>query len=249
MWASDPSSNFVRVVNQEAALAGHTPSHASRLALWMSCAGPQCLQSLYYFYGRSAPLADNIGTKYTMLDPAFDKGHRARYIENGVERRVLDWDDNEAHRLWYDDGSKYRLRLRPQWTIEDIEDLYDDGSDNEAYNDNIRELKGGFREYAPLMKIILNNSIFEASDALSTIHGTRDSEKKLRESMKKIVKKCRKFVGLLGCATSSVQEDEEEEHFDDEVEEEHFKDEAGDDAEEEDDKEQEEGIEVEQSDE
>lgn len=29
-------------------------------------------------------LDQNIGTWYTMLDPAFDKGHRARFIENGV---------------------------------------------------------------------------------------------------------------------------------------------------------------------
>ena len=30
------------------------------------------------------PLADNIGPRYSMLDYAFDKGHRARFIENGV---------------------------------------------------------------------------------------------------------------------------------------------------------------------
>ena len=29
------------------------------------------------------PLADNIGPRYSMLDWAFDKGHRARFIENG----------------------------------------------------------------------------------------------------------------------------------------------------------------------
>ncbi|KAE8808304.1 Strictosidine synthase 1 [Hordeum vulgare] len=158
------------------------------------------------------------------------------------ERRVLDWDDYEAHRLCYDDGNKYCLRLRPQWTTEDIKDLYDDDSDSEAYNDNIRELKGGFREYAPLMNRILNKSIFEASDVLSSIHGTRDSENKLRESMK-IVKKCRKLVGLLGCATSSVQEDEEEEDEDEEdadeedEEEQDAEDEAEEDGEEEDDEE------------
>ena len=32
---------------------------------------------------RRAPLADNIGPRYCMLDWAFDKGHRARFIENG----------------------------------------------------------------------------------------------------------------------------------------------------------------------
>ncbi|KAE8776404.1 Serine/threonine-protein phosphatase 7 long form-like protein [Hordeum vulgare] len=30
------------------------------------------------------PLVEHIETKYTTLDPAFDKGHRARFIENGV---------------------------------------------------------------------------------------------------------------------------------------------------------------------
>ena len=33
---------------------------------------------------RRPPVADNIGPRYSMLDWAFDKGHRARFIENGV---------------------------------------------------------------------------------------------------------------------------------------------------------------------
>lgn len=33
---------------------------------------------------KRAPLAPTIGTKYTMLDHAFDNGHRARFMENGV---------------------------------------------------------------------------------------------------------------------------------------------------------------------
>ncbi|KAE8793932.1 hypothetical protein D1007_31370 [Hordeum vulgare] len=33
---------------------------------------------------RRAPLADKIETKYTMLDPVFDKGLRDRFIENGM---------------------------------------------------------------------------------------------------------------------------------------------------------------------
>ena len=28
--------------------------------------------------------------------------------------------------MWYDDGIKHRLRLRPQWTIVDAEDLFND---------------------------------------------------------------------------------------------------------------------------
>ena len=35
------------------------------------------------------PLADDIGMKYTMLDPRFDKRHRARFIENGVVITIL----------------------------------------------------------------------------------------------------------------------------------------------------------------
>ncbi|KAE8792107.1 hypothetical protein D1007_33259 [Hordeum vulgare] len=168
--------------------------------------------------------------------------------------KVLDWDDYKAHRLWYDDGTKYRRGMRAQWTTEDIEDLYDDGSDNEAYNYSIRELKGRFREFAPLMNRIsskLNKSIFEASDALSSIHGARDSENKLRESMKKIVKKCCNLVGLLGCATSSVQEDEEEEDAEAEAEDEEEEDaeDEAEGAEEEDDEDRAEEIEVEWRDE
>ena len=32
---------------------------------------------------RRPPLADNIGPRYCMLEWAFDKGHRAHFIENG----------------------------------------------------------------------------------------------------------------------------------------------------------------------
>ena len=39
---------------------------------------------VYEILLRRAPLADNIGPRYSMLDYAFDKGHRARFIENGV---------------------------------------------------------------------------------------------------------------------------------------------------------------------
>jgi hypothetical protein len=39
---------------------------------------------VYEILFRRAPLADNIGPRYSMLDNAFGKGHRARFIENGV---------------------------------------------------------------------------------------------------------------------------------------------------------------------
>ncbi|KAE8782548.1 hypothetical protein D1007_44052 [Hordeum vulgare] len=38
----------------------------------------------FHPYSRRTPLADNIRTKYTMLDRAFDKGHPARFIENAM---------------------------------------------------------------------------------------------------------------------------------------------------------------------
>lgn len=94
----------------------------------------------------------------------------ARYVKEwtewktrkDVERKVIDWDEYEDHMWWYDDGIKHRLRLRPQRTTADAKELYDDGSENEAYHDNIRELKGRFREYGPLMNRMsseLNKSI------------------------------------------------------------------------------------------
>ena len=68
---------------------------------------------------------------------------------------MIDWDEYEDHMLWYDDGIKHRLRLRPQWTTADAEDLFDDASENEAYNESIRQLQGGFREYGPLMNRVV----------------------------------------------------------------------------------------------
>ncbi|VAH98020.1 unnamed protein product [Triticum turgidum subsp. durum] len=91
------------------------------------------------------------------------EAENARYVHEwnewktrkDTERRVIDWDDYEDHMLWYDDGIKHRLRLRPQWTTADAEDLFDDASENEAYNESIRQLQGGFREYRPLMNRVV----------------------------------------------------------------------------------------------
>ncbi|KAI5011883.1 hypothetical protein ZWY2020_024017 [Hordeum vulgare] len=63
-----------------------------------------------------------------------------------VKRKVTDYDDYEDHMGWYDDGIKHHLHVRPKWTTADAKSLYDDGSDNEAYHDNIREIQGGFGE-------------------------------------------------------------------------------------------------------
>ena len=91
------------------------------------------------------------------------EAEHARYVNEwnewkgrkDTERRVIDRDDYEDHMLWYDDGIKHRLRLRPQWTTADAEDLFDDALENEAYNESIRQLQGGFREYGPLMNIVV----------------------------------------------------------------------------------------------
>ena len=60
------------------------------------------------------------------------EAEHARYVKEwnewkgrkDTERRVIDWDEYEDHMLWYDDGIKHRLRLRPQWTTTDAEDLF-----------------------------------------------------------------------------------------------------------------------------
>lgn len=118
---------------------------------------------------------------------------------------AVDWEAYEEHLKWFDDGIKYRLRLRPQWTAADITSLEEDNPEEEAYNANIRETKGEFREYAPLIKRVsfeLNRSIFEGSNALVHAPGTAESDSALREMTKKFMMRCRKLVGMLGCASS-----------------------------------------------
>nr|XP_045090141.1 serine/threonine-protein phosphatase 7 long form homolog [Aegilops tauschii subsp. strangulata] len=91
------------------------------------------------------------------------EAEHARYVKEwnewkgrkDTERRVIDWDEYEDHMLWYDDGIKHRLRLRSQWTTADAKDLFDDASKNEAYNESIIQLQGGFREYGPLMNRVV----------------------------------------------------------------------------------------------
>lgn len=128
-----------------------------------------------------------------------------RYRKDG-ERRGVDWDEYGQHMIWCDDGEKYCVRLRPQWTAADVASLQEDDSEDEAYHDGIRELNGEFREFGPLMHRAaseLNRSIFDGSDALSYNPGTEESDSKLREAMKKIMNRCRKLVGMLGCASSA----------------------------------------------
>ncbi|XBJ06481.1 hypothetical protein VPH35_012135 [Triticum aestivum] len=56
------------------------------------------------------------------------KWDERRYRKDS-ERRVVHWDTyRERHLKWYDDGVKYRVRLRPQWTEDDIAELEEDDS-------------------------------------------------------------------------------------------------------------------------
>ncbi|KAE8781885.1 hypothetical protein D1007_44826 [Hordeum vulgare] len=67
----------------------------------------------------------------------------------------------------------------------DAEALYDDDFKNEAYHDNIKELEGVFREYVPLMNrvaSVLNKSIFDGSDALSSILRSREVREALSQA-------------------------------------------------------------------
>ena len=80
-----------------------------------------------------------------------------RSYRKDSERRVVHWDTYcERHLKWYDDGVKYRVRLRPQWTDDDISELEEDDSEDEAYRGRLRDLEGDFREYAPLMNRVVS---------------------------------------------------------------------------------------------
>lgn len=46
----------------------------------------------------------------------------------------------------------------------------------------------------------LNMNIFDGSNALSSDPGTMEGDNKLREATKKIINRCRKLAGMLGCA-------------------------------------------------
>ncbi|XBI02588.1 hypothetical protein VPH35_131106 [Triticum aestivum] len=80
-----------------------------------------------------------------------------RRYRKDSERRVVHWDTYcERHLKWYDDGVKYRVRLRPQWTEDDIAELEEDDSEDEAYRGRLRDLEGDFREYAPVMNRVVS---------------------------------------------------------------------------------------------
>ena len=80
-----------------------------------------------------------------------------RRYRKDSERRVVHWDTyHERHLKWYDDGVKYCVRLRPQWMEDDIAELEEDDSEDEAYRGRLRDLEGDFREYAPLMNRVVS---------------------------------------------------------------------------------------------
>ena len=82
--------------------------------------------------------------------------NRRRYRKD-VERKVTNWDVYlNRHMKWYDDGQKHHLRLRPQWTAEDIAELERDDPEEEAYQTGIRDMHSGFREFAPLINRVLS---------------------------------------------------------------------------------------------
>lgn len=55
----------------------------------------------------------------------------------------------QTHLRWYDNGKRFRVRLRQRWTDADLLDLEEDASDNE-YDAIVRSTQGSHREYAPM---------------------------------------------------------------------------------------------------
>ena len=80
-----------------------------------------------------------------------------RTFRKDEERSDICWNVYERHMNWYDDGIKFRLRLRPRWTEADMASLQEEeDSEDEAYKRNLRDMQGDFREYAPLMNRVVS---------------------------------------------------------------------------------------------
>ena len=80
-----------------------------------------------------------------------------RTFRKDKERSGICWNVYERHMNWYDDGIKFRLRLRPRWTEADMASLQEEeDSEDEAYKRNLRDMQGDFREYAPLMNRVVS---------------------------------------------------------------------------------------------
>ena len=80
-----------------------------------------------------------------------------RRFRKDEERSGIDRNVYERHMHWYDDGIKFRLRLRTRWTEADMASLEEaPDSEDEAYKRNLRDMQGDFREYAPLLNRVVS---------------------------------------------------------------------------------------------
>ena len=149
--------------------------------------------------------------------------HHARYVEMWMEMlgsRETDMtfadmrDYKETHLKWYDNGRRFRVRLRPRWTDTDLADHDANNESDGEYDAIVRSTQGSHREDAPLTDRVvslvnlfgewihiilivqtfeltlnfqtfeLNRSIIEGSNALILNPGTPESDATLRETVK-----------------------------------------------------------------
>lgn len=149
--------------------------------------------------------------------------HHARYVEMWEQRlgsRETDMtladmrNYKETHLKWYDNGRRFRVRLRPRWTDADLADHDANNESDDEYDAIVRSTQGSHREYAPLTDRVvslvnlfeewihislivqtfeltlnfqtfeLNRSIIEGSNALIHKPGTPESDATLRETVK-----------------------------------------------------------------
>ncbi|KAM3389634.1 hypothetical protein ACQJBY_011654 [Aegilops geniculata] len=139
--------------------------------------------------------------------------HHARYVEMWEQRlgsRETDMtladmrNYKENHLKWYDNGRRFRVRLRPRWTDADLADDDPNNESDDEYDAIVRSTQGSHREYAPLTDRVtfeLNRSIIEGSNALIHKPGTPESDATLRETVKRFMIRCQKLVTILGCAS------------------------------------------------
>lgn len=113
----------------------------------------------------------------------------------------------QTHLKWYDNGKRFRVRLRPRWTDADLTDLGEDAASDDEYDASVRNTQGSHREYASIVDRVtfeLNRSIMEGSNALVHNPDTTESNTALREVTKRFISRCRKLVAMLGCASPSA---------------------------------------------
>ena len=59
-------------------------------------------------------------------------------------------DYKETHLKWYDNGRRFRVRLRPRWTDADLTDHDANNESDDEYDAIVRSTEGSHEEYAPL---------------------------------------------------------------------------------------------------